>query len=261
MIAETTFLPRSVDAKGLIRELMAASPNEGDVVAFDADGTLWSGDVGEDVFLALLEKQMLREPAIEALAVLAARHGIEVGRATSDVGRAIREAERRGRFPEREMFEVMALCYAGFSLAELREHVEVVLARVQLRRRLNPALAPVIDWARRAGLRTVVISASPKPIIEIGARLWGFAAEDVFGATPIVERGFIAPRLARPVPYKAIKVELGRALLRGKRWLSSFGDSGFDIDMLLAARVGVAVTPKPELRAALGMLANVVVLG
>src|SRR5262245_32258875 len=146
MIAETTFVPRFLDAKRLIQELADASPNEGDLVAFDADGTLWSGDIAEDVFLALLDKRMLREPAVEALAEVAARHGIEVERPTSDIGRTIREAERRGRFSERDMFEVMALCYAGFSLDELRDHVEVVLARVQLRRRLNPSLSPIIDW-------------------------------------------------------------------------------------------------------------------
>jgi hypothetical protein len=35
--------------------------------------------------------------------------------------------------------------------------------------------------------------------------------------------------------------------LRNRPWLASFGDSAFDLEMLLAAQVAVAVSPKAEL--------------
>jgi hypothetical protein len=49
-------------------------------------------------------------------------------------------------------------------------------------------------------------------------------------------------------------VDAARACIGGRSWLASFGDSAFDLEMLLAARVAVAVAPKPELRAKLGEL-------
>jgi phosphoserine phosphatase len=43
--------------------------------------------------------------------------------------------------------------------------------------------------------------------------------------------------------------------------LASFGDNVFDVEMLCAARLGVAVNPRPELRMRLVELPGVVVLG
>ena len=45
---------------------MRAEP--GGAIAFDGDGTLWSGDIGEDLFEALLEGGRIEEVAHAALA-------------------------------------------------------------------------------------------------------------------------------------------------------------------------------------------------
>jgi len=55
-------------------------------------------------------------------------------------------------------------------------------------------------------------------------------------------------------------VVVGGTLLRGFDWLGSFGDNAFDVDMLRAARVAVAVCPKPALTARLSEIPNVRVL-
>jgi phosphoserine phosphatase len=58
------------------------------------------------------------------------------------------------------------------------------------------------------------------------------------------------------VPYAEAKVSAGRELFGNARWLASFGDNVFDIDMLRTAELGVAVRPKPKLvteLAALGL--------
>ena len=37
------------------------------VVATDGDGTLWSGDIGEDLFFAFVDHGRFEEPALEAI--------------------------------------------------------------------------------------------------------------------------------------------------------------------------------------------------
>ena len=245
---------RPVAARQLVRELASALDAPNAALVFDADGTLWFADVGDDVFRDALERGLLKEDAAEALKRSAARHGLDFRGSASEVARGLRSAYRVGRFPERELFEVMTWCYAGFTPDELTLLAEDSLARGQIARRLNPELAPVLEWARRAGLRSVVVSASPRPIIELAARLWGFAPGDIVAATAAVDSGLFAPRLAAPLPYGGAKVDAARACLRNRSWLASFGDSAFDLEMLLAARVAVAVAPKPELRARISEL-------
>jgi phosphoserine phosphatase len=70
----------------------------------------------------------------------------------------------------------------------------------------------------------------------------------------------MAPRLASPVPYAETKPVALRALMGEGELLASFGDNVFDIELLRAARMGVAVRPKPALRVRLAELSGVVVL-
>ena len=243
---------RPVGARQLVRELAAHLKDPSSALVFDADGTLWFADVGDDVFLAAIERALLKEDAREALLLAASSHNLRARGSATEIARTLRDAFRAGRLPEREMFELMAWCYAGWTFDELVDHAEDVLTRGQIARRLNPELGPVLEWARRAGLRTVIVSASPRPIVEIAARLWDFAPEDIVAATPAAHAGRIVSRLAAPLPYGPAKVEAARALLGQRRVLASFGDSAFDLEMLLSASVAVAVSPKPELRSLIG---------
>ena len=62
------------------------------------------------------------------------------------------------------------------------------------------------------------------------------------------------------MPYAEAKVGAGRALFGDSLWLASFGDNVFDVEMLQAARMGVAVRPKLSLRSRLAELPNIHVL-
>jgi phosphoserine phosphatase len=64
----------------------------------------------------------------------------------------------------------------------------------------------------------------------------------------VLEDGRIAPKLARPLPYAGVKVELGRELVGQAAWLASFGDSASDLEMMQAAALGIAVRPRLALR-------------
>jgi phosphoserine phosphatase len=228
---------------------------EGAVIAFDGDGTLWSGDVGEDLMHFACKQRLLKPEAEAALRREAARFGISLGAGdASDLVVALFQAYLDGRYPERDCCETLSWCYAGFTLDALERVAHDVLHRTELRARLTAELAPILKWARDSGVRTVVISASPRTVVEAAAAHWGFTPADVIAATPRASGGVVLPEMATPVPYAEMKSRAGRVEFGDAPWLASFGDNVFDIEMLQAAELGVAVRPKPKLLARLSEL-------
>jgi phosphoserine phosphatase len=100
----------------------------------------------------------------------------------------------------------------------------------------------------------VLISASPRSVVETAALQWGFAARDIAAATPALAGERILPKLARPIPYAEAKLNAGHELFGNARWLAAFGDNVFDIEMLTTAELGIAVRPKPKLETKLKAL-------
>jgi phosphatidylglycerophosphatase C len=250
----------TLDGARLIARLEALLGSEPAAVAFDADGTLWSGDVAEDVFSHAVDHQLLREEPAAELARAASQGGIASDGTPSEIARRLFDAYLEGRYPEREVCEVMTWCFAGFTPSEVATLARQVLSEKALGQRLHREIEPVIDWARRRGLRTVVISASPRPIVETAAEHWGIDPADIAAGSAELEAGRFAPRLLEPIPYALAKVAHGRRLLGATRWLAAFGDSGFDADMLSAAELPVAVRPKPSLCASAARIAGLVEL-
>jgi phosphatidylglycerophosphatase C len=226
------------------------------VMAFDGDGTLWSGDVGEDLFRAALRDQFLVEAALPALLAEAEQYEVPLNgaRDANAVAGVLVAAYLAGKYPERETCAMMTWAYAGRGLSEVQALAESVLADQKLAARLHAELAPILEWSRRRGLRNVLISASPRVVVQPAAALWGFAPGDVAAATPAVVDGRVQARMAAPVPYAETKLSAGRDLFGDARWLAAFGDNVFDIDMLTTAELGVAVRPKPKLATELGAL-------
>src|SRR5690349_14780355 len=79
--AQSMHLPReccisSEDVVGRLAAARAATNSPDVLLAFDADGTLWSGDVGNDLFLELLAAQAVRQAAYPALVREAETFGI-----------------------------------------------------------------------------------------------------------------------------------------------------------------------------------------
>lgn len=253
---------RSVSPDELIRELerrlRAGRPS---ALAFDADGTLWSGDVGDDVFRFAVAHGRLREAARGAIEAQAHLRGFETFADVNATAKQLFDAYVAGRYPEREMCELMTWCYAGHTILELQTLVREALESTTHAHRLHTELDPVLSFARERGLRVIVISASPRITVEIAASAWGFDARDIAASTARIEAGVIAPEMNGALPYAAQKSVAGRSLLGQTHWLASFGDNVFDIEMMLEAELGVAVRPKPALRARLAEIPGVLQLG
>jgi len=251
--------PLTLAPEKLVSELAAmlgdADPS-GAVMAFDGDGTLWTGDVGEDLFRLATGEGFLHPDALPALLKEAERHAIALDgpHEANRIASMLAGAYLSGLYPERETCAMMAWCFAGRALADVETLARRVLEREDVAGRLVSELGPVLDWARSAGVRCVLISASPRAIVEPAGKLWGFGPSDVAAATPRVVDGVIAAELAFGVPYAESKLTAGKALFGSARWLATFGDNVFDIDMLKAAELGVAVRPKPRLQTELAAL-------
>jgi phosphatidylglycerophosphatase C len=242
----------SVSPAELVRELESRlRADRPSALAFDADGTLWSGDVGEDVFRFAVEHGRLRAEARPEIDQQAKSRGFECFADVNATAQQLFEAYLAGNYPEREICELMTWCFAGHSLEEMLELAREALSAAKHDQRLNEELRPILDFARDNAVRAIVISASPRATVELAASAWGFAAHDIAAATPLVVSGVIAPAMASPLPYGACKCVAGRALLGTSHWLGAFGDNVFDLEMLLEAELGVAVRPKPALRARL----------
>lgn len=235
-------------------ELTARAGNA--VAAFDGDGTLWTGDVGEDLFHEVIRERALLPDALPALRRLAEAHGVSALGDANDVAARLFEAYLARRFPEKEVCEVLTWCYAGYPYAEVEARAASVLERIGLRDRLQRELDPVLGALRGAGVRTIVVSASPVFAVEPAAALWGFAAADIAAARPAVVNGRITAEMESPIPYASGKVLRARELIGTSNWLVAFGDNAFDIEMFQAAQMGVAVRPKPVLLERLPGLEN-----
>lgn len=249
MVERTSVKLQQASARDLIRQIGALhDPARPAALAFDADGTLWSGDVSEDVFGQAIAQELIRDEAAAALAEAAARFGVETHGTPTEIAARIFGAYREGRYPERETCEMMTWCYAGWTFAELSEFARRTLQALGIGARLNRELEPFVDFARAEGIRTIVVSASPRAIVEVAAGLWQFSPDDIAASDPESDGMRILPLMRGEVPYESSKCRAGERLIGRAQWLASFGDNLYDIDMMRAASLGVAVKPKLALR-------------
>jgi HAD superfamily phosphoserine phosphatase-like hydrolase len=230
-----------------IEAALRASPDG--VLAFDGDGTLWDGDVGEDFFHALVAHNDFREPAMRQMEHEARTHDVALGGDGKALAGRIYDAYLAGRFPEEPVCELMTWCCAGWTASEVDAFAADVIARGSLAARLHPEVLRVIAWARGRGAEVFLVSASARPIIEHAGRAVGFDDDHIIAAVPRYEDERMVADVVRPIPYAAGKVHNLRARIGATRTLAAaFGDNAFDVAMLAQASVPVAVRPKLRLR-------------
>jgi HAD superfamily phosphoserine phosphatase-like hydrolase len=244
----------------LIARLERIEPKGPCVLAFDGDGTLWSGDVGEDFFHFAIARQLIRSAALPALNDLARAHQVPLHAEPNAQALALFGAFTNGRLPERTACEMMAWCYAGWSPAALLQQIQTALVEQRLADRYFSPLRDVLSWARARGHRPVVVSASPHPVVVEAVRHLGFEAEDVAAGEMHAHEDLYTTAFKYPLPYADTKVSALKRLAQDLPILAAFGDNVFDLEMLREALVPVAVRPKAILTARLSELAEYALL-
>jgi phosphoserine phosphatase len=230
------------------------------VVATDADGTLWSGDVGDDLFHAFIERGRVEPPALAAMRAEARAFGVDDGGDGSTLARRIFDAYLAGRFSDERIFELMAWCFAGWTRGEVDAFAREVAAKIGLASRMHGELLEVLDGVRRADIEVVVVSASPIAIVQAALAVVEVSASDVVAALPCFEGDVVTPAAERPIPYGPGKVARLRERIGTRPLYAAFGDNAFDVSLLREARIPVAVRPKPKLRDRAGEVESLVEL-
>jgi len=244
-----------------LTEERARAADGGCMLAFDADGTLWDGDVGFDLFEALMAARGAREEAREALEREAAEFGLSARGDANDVATALFAAYGEHRYPEPRAFAMMAWAFAGYGQDELRDFVAQVLRRKALEARVHGELAPILAWAAAEGVEALVVSASPHAVVVAGAALLGIPPERVLAMTPAIEEDRVVARLTGPIVYGDGKLDVIRAARPSAALIGAFGDTVYDGPMLRAARVPVAVHAKESLLEVAATIPGLVALG
>ena len=215
-------------------------------LAFDGDGTLWSGDVGEDFFFGVLDSGRLTDVAAEAIARVAHDAGVAPGAVPAETARRIYDAYLAGRFDEERVCELMTWINAGWSHVATTDFV-VALVGKAFESRVHPEIAAVLAASRAEDHAVFVVSASPRPIVEAAAAVCGIASARVIAATAVLEGDRYAAAVHRPIPYGAGKAAALRAALGDLPLLAAFGDNAFDAEMLAMSERPIAVRPKQRL--------------
>ena len=236
------------DVKTVLDAIARALENIDDdtarVAAFDADGTLWAGDIGERAFVdgaALIDEAIFNahvRPAAE-------RWGVSLPSDVAGALAALQAATDSGQLAPvlGEVYQLNAWVFAGRTHDELSAFgAEIYQAHIAPG--VFDHVAEVLEGLAALQVRPVIVSASHQSFARAGGTQLGFAEDDIFGMLPkAADDGRFGVEMERVTfgegKHHCLMKELGAPALAG------FGDSpaGNDRALLGGAKVAVAVGP------------------
>jgi HAD superfamily phosphoserine phosphatase-like hydrolase len=201
--------------------------------AFDCDGTLWSGDVGERFFDWELDADDVFD-----------------SRSRGILNRSMREryaAYKRGEVDETTMCGEMVTMHRGVSEAKMMDAAARFFDRFFVQQ-IFPEMRELVRRLQESGCEIWTVSSSNEWVIRAGMKHFGIPESRVLAAKVEIERGVATDRMIR-VPSGPGKPEALREVVK-KDIDAAFGNSRWDVEMLAMARHAVAVNPNPDLEAA-----------
>jgi phosphoserine phosphatase len=206
------------------------------------------------LFAGVLTVTVVPVPARAALAAAAVAHGLEL-EDDADAGaiaHAMFQAYAALKFPEDRMCAAMAWCMAGTSIHALARLCDGMLENhFGLRRRFIAESGEILRHVAARGIPIWLVSASPRIVVERAAAIventLSIPTLRVIAMTPNVSEDVIRPGIAGIWPYGEGKAKALDAALEGRTIVAAMGDNVFDVPMLRAARVPLAIRPKAAL--------------
>jgi HAD superfamily phosphoserine phosphatase-like hydrolase len=189
------------------------------LACFDADGTLWSEDLGEAFFRWLAAGSHL--PAL-------------AGRPPQSVWE---EYEERVRADRTAGYGWAVQCMAGLQESQVRAWARQLAFAWPNGR---PAMAGLLAGLRQSGAAVWIVSASNAWIVEAAAPRFGVDPGNVLGLRVEVEGGRLTDRLVQPLSCGPGKVAAISAAL-GRAPGLAVGDSLGDLEMLEAAAQPIGI--------------------
>ena len=188
-------------------------------MAFDADGTLWRGDVGEELLRALAHQRLLPQKPGPGL---------------------YEEYERR---VERD--PIAAYTWAVEIMEGLAEQTLAAECRRLFAERFSGKLfrwvKPLLSLLQAKGHKVWVVSASPVWAVRPGAAALSIPEAQVIGVKCDVEAGVLTGRVHTPIPCGEGKVSALKE--RGSRPALGVGNGDLDLPMLLYSTRALVVAP------------------
>ncbi|HEX6822694.1 MAG TPA: HAD-IB family phosphatase [Candidatus Sulfotelmatobacter sp.] len=197
------------------------------VAAFDCDGTLWSGDAGENFFAWELQKGLVSP---------------EVARAMRD-----RYAQyKAGKVTEEDMCGEMVCMHKGLTEAAMMTAAREFMSSA-FPGRIFPEMMDLVRRLQKQGCEIWAVSSSNEWIIRAGLEQFGIDADRILAAKAQMNGELVGESLVR-VPSGPGKPKALREVVN-KEIDAAFGNSRWDTEMLMMAKHAFAVNPNPDLEA------------
>lgn len=214
-------------AGGLHRAVEESAGEGRKIAVFDADGTLWSADIGEAFLRWLIAGRLVR---------------------SVDYSHDVYELyEKRVEMNRAEGFAWAVQLMAGLCERDIMSwSAQLAYAWPNYR----PLMRMLVEKLDEAGFEPWIVSASNEWTIKETARYAGFDSRRVIGIRTGVDHGVLSDRIVEPVVCGAGKVEAIRRIV-GAQPVLGFGDSMGDYEMLAYCRQGMVVGQRSSPNAAM----------
>ena len=197
------------------------------VAAFDCDGTLWSGDVGEGFFAWELQQGIVSEAIAKSM-------------------RARYADYKAGRVSEDDMCGEMVTMHKGMPESALMRATSDYFEN-SFPGHIFPEMRELVERLQQGGCDVWAVSSSNEWLIRAGMKHFGIADNRLLAASVEIEDGIITDRIVRlpsgPGKPRALR-DVG-----AKDIDAAFGNSRWDTEMLAMAKHAFAVNPNPDLEA------------
>lgn len=183
------------------------------IAAFDADGTLWDTDLGENFFYHQIDHKQVPLPPNPF------EHYLEMKKINND---------------PRQAYVWLAQINQGKSLDQVRKWAQEAFEII----RPNPIFSEqqrLIDLLKNHGAQIYIVTASIKWAVEPGAMALGLGAENVIGVETAVKDGIVTDTPVLPITYRTGKVEALLAKTKGLQPFIASGNTMGDYELLVNA--------------------------
>ncbi|MES2802210.1 MAG: haloacid dehalogenase-like hydrolase [Bdellovibrionota bacterium] len=155
------------------------------IAAFDADGTLWDTDLGENFFHYQIDHKQVPLPPNPF------EHYLELKKINND---------------PRQGYVWLAQINQGKSLEQVRQWAQEAFATIKP----NPIFSEqqrLIELLKSHSVKIYIVTASIKWAVEPGAIAIGLSADNVIGVQTAIQDGIITDTPVLPITYRTGKVE------------------------------------------------------
>lgn len=184
------------------------------LVAFDADGTLWPEDANS-ILLEYQIKKGLRDLK-DLLSPIYCNEG--------------------NRYRRCELF---AERQAGFKLQEFKNYCLEALRENPLH--VFSFQKKLLKYLKQKGMKIFVVTASIKWLVESAVKLYNLPVDEVLGVEAKLEGEIISAELLRPAPISGLKGEVFLKYSQGKSCFLAGGNTSSDLPLLEMAEVPFVV--------------------